>query len=38
MGTDDDEVIAARIGRPVGAVTRKRQVLKIKVLRDRRRS
>jgi hypothetical protein len=36
LGTADDEVIAKRIGRTVGAVMQKRQALGIKVLRDRR--
>ena len=37
LGTDHDEVIAARIGRTVGALRQKRQALTINVFRDRRR-
>jgi hypothetical protein len=37
LGTDHDEVIAARIGRTAGAVGQKRRSLKIRVFRDRRR-
>jgi hypothetical protein len=35
-GTADDVVIAARVGRTVGAITRKRQAMKITIFRDRR--
>ena len=36
LGTADDEVIAAKIERTVGAVMQKRQALRIEVFRDRR--
>ena len=38
LGAADDEVIAARIGRTFGAVTQKRQAMKIKAFQDRRRA
>jgi hypothetical protein len=36
LGTDFDEVIAARTGRTVGAVMQSRQALRIAVFQDRR--
>jgi hypothetical protein len=38
LGTDDDEVVAKRLGRSVNAVTMKRIRLEIPVFRDRRRN
>jgi hypothetical protein len=37
LGTTDDEEIAERIERTVGAVSQKRQALEVQVFRDRRR-
>jgi hypothetical protein len=36
LGTDYDDVIAARLGRTVSAVMQKRQALRVRVFRDRR--